>query len=375
MIWLLLFLGAYPYIVYPVVVWVIARLTNHPVDKDDTVRSVTVVIAAHNEARHIAATVQNKLQQNYPPAKLNVFVVSDGSDDGTDDIVQNICDSNERVKLIRQDLRQGKTAALNLALGCIDTEIIVFSDANSIYDSNAVKSLVRNFADPNVGYVTGKMIYVASDGSTIGDGCSAYMRYENRIRSLESKIGSIVGVDGGIDAVRSGLYVPMRDDQLPDFVLPLAIVKQGFRVVYEPEAVLFEEPLTSQSDEFRMRVRVATRAIWALLDHLELLNPFKHGWFSFQILSHKWMRYASFIPLGLVAILTPLLASKSTFHGILLWAEVAFVISALASVSASRLLVFPGYCQYFLILNLSSLVAAYKVLKGQRYVTWKPRSG
>ena len=138
------------------------------------------------------------------------------------------------VHLIRQEPRAGKTLALNLAVGRAKGEIIVFSDANSSYSPDALRCLVENFNDPEVGYVTGKMIYTNPDGSPVGDGCTAYMKYENFLRTLETRIGSMVGVDGGIDAVRKSLYRPMNPDQLPDFVLPLRVVEQGFRVVYEP---------------------------------------------------------------------------------------------------------------------------------------------
>src|SRR6185295_8707456 len=131
-----------------------------------------------------------------------------------------------------------KTSGLNLAMSHANGEIIVFADANSMYRPDAIRMLVRNFADPAVGYVTGRMLYVNPDQSLVGDGCSAYMRYENRLRAIETRIGSIVGVDGGIDAVRKALYRPMSADQLPDFVLPLAVVEQGSRVVFEPEAHL-----------------------------------------------------------------------------------------------------------------------------------------
>ena len=177
--------------------------------------------------------------------------------------------------LLRQEPRAGKTSALNMAVPNATGEILVFSDANSLYASNALRKLVQNFCDKEVGYVTGKMIYTNSEDSTTGDGCTAYMKYENFLRRVETKAGSIVGVDGGIDAVRKEFYKSMNPDQLPDFVLPLKVIDQGYRVVYEPEAILKEPSLKAPKDEYKMRVRVSLRALWALWDmcHLPTLAP------------------------------------------------------------------------------------------------------
>ena len=206
-----------------------------------------------------------------------MIVVSDSSDDGTDDIVRGICAEDDRVQLIRQTPRQGKTAGLNLAMAEAAGDVIVFADANSIYRPDAVRKLIQNFADANVGYVTGKMLYINPDGSLVGDGCSAFMKYENALRVSETRMGSIVGVDGGIDAVARSLHRPMRADQLPDFVLPLRVIEQGYRVIFEPEAVVMEETLTTSSSEYRMRIRVALRALWALRENAGLLNPLRSG--------------------------------------------------------------------------------------------------
>jgi cellulose synthase/poly-beta-1,6-N-acetylglucosamine synthase-like glycosyltransferase len=284
----------YIYFGYPIVVYLMSRIRSWPVLKKESYQPrVTILIAAYNEEKKIEATIKNKIALLYPKDKIEIIVISDGSTDGTDNIVRSY--TAENVKLLRQDKRAGKTAALNLGFSKAGGEIIVFSDANSLYDRSALNNLVRNFADEKVGYVTGKMVYVNDDGSTIGDGCSAYMKYENYLRRRETDIGSIVGVDGGIDAVRKSLYLPMRPDQLPDFILPLYVVEQGYRVVYEPEAILKEPTLISSTNEYSMRVRVTLRALWALHDMRHLLNPMRYGIFAWQLLSHKCLRYFAFI--------------------------------------------------------------------------------
>lgn len=376
--WLALALGLYPYVGYPLVAAFMAlfrpRGRRHGIPPQPP---VTIVIAAHNEARHIAATVRNKLAQDYPADRLRLIVVSDGSTDGTDEIVAAIAKEDRRVALFRQEPRAGKTSALNLAMRSVASDIVVFSDANSIYRPDALARLTANFDDPRIGYVTGSMRYVNADGSLVGDGCSAFMRYENWLRTLETRLGSIVGVDGGIDAVRRELYQPMRPDQLPDFVLPLSVVEQGFRVVYEPDAVLAEDSLGDATSEFRMRVRVALRALWALKDKARLLNPANDAVFAFQLVSHKLLRYLSFLPLGAAVVLNPLLLGAGSIHVVALAAQGVFWTLALLAwrVPAAARLPAARYCLYFALVNVASAVATWRFLKGEKQMLWQPRVG
>lgn len=375
-----LLLGVYPYALYPACAWLLGAVLRRDVQLDTSapLPRVTVLTAAFNEAAHIEATVRNKLEQDYPRELLDVLVISDESTDGTDAIVERIAAQDPRVRLLRQVPRQGKTSALNLAMPAVRGEIVVFSDANSIYERDALRRLVRNFSDPRVGYVSGQMKYVNADGSLVGDGCTAYMRYENFLRAAETRVGSIVGVDGGVDAVRRTLYRPMRPDQLPDFVLPLNVVEQGYRVVFEPQAVLREEALSSQSSEYRMRVRVALRAFWALWDKRALLNPARSGLFAWQLLSHKVMRYLAFVPLALAMLLNWVLLDHGFVFQLAAAAQVAFLACAFVGMSGSRAvarLALPALCHYFALLNWASGVAFVRFLRGEKKVLWQPRQG
>jgi cellulose synthase/poly-beta-1,6-N-acetylglucosamine synthase-like glycosyltransferase len=376
--WISLVLGIYPYLLYPLVVALLGKILGRGVRADDGyLPRITVVTAAFNEAKHIEATVRNKLAQDYPPELLDIVVVSDESTDGTDEIVARIAAETGRVRLLRQVPRAGKTSALSLAMPNLRGDIVVFSDANSIYRSDALRLLARNFADPRVGYVTGKMVYVDAEGSLVGDGCSAYMRYENRLRGAETRVGSVVGVDGGIDAVRRNLYRPMRPDQLPDFVLPLSVVEQGYRVVYEPEAVLNEDTLATEATEYRMRVRVALRSFWALWDKRALFNPFRHGLFSWQLLSHKLLRYLSFVPLSIAAMCVWLLPPTPLYRLAAL-GEILFVLLVAMALIGPKMLANQSvtrYCYYFFLLNWSSAVAFGRFLAGKKQVLWQPRVG
>lgn len=367
----------YVYAGYPVLCALFASLRNRSVRSAEGTPTVTIIIAAFNEAACIERTLRNKLSLDYPPEKIEVIVVSDASDDGTDEIIARVAEESGRaVRLLRQEPRAGKTAALNLAAGYATSELLVFSDANSLYGPTALRRLVEPFADPEVGYATGRMVYKAPDGSLTGEGCSAYMRYENVLRGLETRLGSLVGVDGGIDAVRATLYAPMRPDQQPDFVLPLSVVQRGRRVVFEPRALLYEESLAIPSDEFRMRTRVALRAWHALRDMAMLLNPFRHGLYAWQLFSHKWLRYmAPVFQIG-VLITNAALVGSAPLWNVLFGVQAVFYALALVGLAmrGHRLPPPLSFPFYLCLLNGAAGNALLRFMRGDRLVTWTPRT-
>ena len=367
---------AYVYVGYPATIFIISLVRKKDIRKTVFEPQVTILIAAYNEEANIRETIQNKLDLDYPKDKLEIIVVSDESTDQTDKIVQAFHQSN--VRLIRQVPRAGKTSALNLAVPHAQGTLLVFSDANSLYAVDALKALERNFHDPQVGYVTGKMIYTNPDGSTIGDGCSAYMKYENWLRKYETRVGSVVGVDGGIDAIRTELYQPMNTDQLPDFVLPLKVIDQGYRVVYESEAILKESSLKSPEDEYRMRVRVSLRALWALYDMRHLLSFSSFGIFAWQLWSHKVLRYMCFLFLVVAYISNFFLWPLAGIYKVFFIAQTIAYLGAFISPYLekkgypSRFLYF---LYYFVLLNIASAHAFFKFIKKEKMVTWTPRKG
>ena len=371
-----LFLIFYVYIGYPLAAVALSGIINRTVRRGNITPSVTILISAYNEEEAIGATIANKLALDYPADRIEILVTSDGSTDRTDDIVRSFgCNS---VCLLHQEPRAGKTSALNKAVPLARGEIIVFSDANSIYAPDALRKLVANFADQSVGYVTGRMIYADPDGTPIGEGCGAYMRYENALRSIETRIGSVVGVDGGIDAMRKSLYRPMNPDQLPDFVQPLKVTEQGYRVVYEPEAVLWESSLKESRDEYRMRVRVSLRAFWALFDMRGLLAPWRAPLFAWQLWSHKVLRYLCFVFL-LAAYLSNALLMKKNYLYLSFFAmqNAAYCIAMLTPLlerNGIRSMLFT-FARYFLLLNVAAAHAFGKFMMGKKQVIWTPRKG
>ena len=376
--WLCVMGVIYIYIGYPVMIKFFSIYCQKTVIEGRCEPTVSILIAAYNEEKDIRLTIQNKIDLDYPKNKLEVIVVSDESEDNTDKIVESFSNAEIPVKLVRQQPRQGKTSGLNLIVPQAQGEILVFSDAKSIYQADALRHLVKNFSDPETGYVTGKMIYVNEDGSIVGDGCSAYMKYENIIRSCETSIGSVIGVDGGIDAMRTTLYKPLNADQLPDFVQPLKVIEQGYKVAYESKAILKENTVSDSDQEYRMRVRVALRAMWALYDMKHLMNPFRFGLFSLQLISHKLMRYFAFIPLIVLFGLNVVLFSDNVLYQVLMILQCLLYILActgflLRKKSSSSVFLTLPY--YFLLLNVASAHAFFRYLKKEKQVIWKPRVG
>jgi cellulose synthase/poly-beta-1,6-N-acetylglucosamine synthase-like glycosyltransferase len=281
-----------------------------------------------------------------------------------------------RVTLLRQAVRQGKTLALNRAVSIARGEIIVFSDANSLYEPSAISRLVAAFDDPQVGYVTGQLIYENPEQTATGGGSGLYIRYENILRRLETRVGSVVGVNGGIDAVRRELYRPMRADQLPDFVLPLEVVRQGARVIYREDAIAREVALSRYSDEFAMRVRVSLRALHALVGARDLLHP-RHGLFAFQLFVHKVLRYLLIGPLAGALVCSAVLASSfPLYRGMFAVELAACALATLGWLSGGRIrarFVFVPF--YFSLINIAAGAALISVLRGKRQILWTPRKG
>lgn len=377
--WFSLLALAYIYLGYPLLIYLWGCAWPAPLRKSDQSPLVTILISAYNEEREIGKTIENKLKLDYPIERFEIIVISDGSSDRTEEIVRRYVEtSGGKVRMLVQSPRQGKTAALNRAVAEARGELLVFSDANSLYAHDVLRNLVRNFGDPRVGYVTGKMVYGVIGDAGVGDGCSAYMRYENFLRACETRAGSVVGVDGGIDAMRKSLYRPMRADQLPDFVQPLMVVEQGFRVIYEPEALLREDALKSGEAEYRMRVRVALRALWALKDMRQLLWPTHDPLFAFQLFSHKLLRYMAFIFMLLLLIANISLWNRDEFYRVTMLLQVLFYASAGIGYfreqrgKSSRWLYLP---YYFVLINAGAAHAFLKFLIGKKQVLWTPRSG
>ena len=363
----------YAYAGYPLLLFIVSIFRPLTVRAGDYQPTVSIIITAYNEELVLAAKLENTLALGYPHELMEIIVASDCSTDRTDDIVRKY--SGQRVKLVRQPERLGKTAAQNAAVAQAAGEIILFSDATSLYKTDVVRALIPNFADPTVGCVAGRLIYVDPSESRVGRGARSYWSYETFLKKHESRVCSLIGASGCLYAVRRSAYVPLYYEACSDFIICTKMVEQGLRAVYEPNAICTEETNRRSDNELKMRVRVIAQTFTDLWRHRAMLNPIRSGFYAVQLLSHKVMRYL--VPFFLLALLgaSAILASDFLFYRILLACQLAgYACGAIAWLldrmgKRSRLLALP---QYFLLANVASLIAIFKFLRGERYARWEP---
>jgi len=333
--------------------------------------SVALIIAAYNEEDVISEKIENSLQLAYPADKLNIVVFSDESDDRTDEIVKSYADDG--VSLERIEGRVGKTECQNRVANMVNEEILVFSDANSMYEPDALSELVSGFT-PGVGCVVGELRY--QDSSEI-EGESVYWRYESWIKQLESFFNSLVTGNGSIYAVRAESYVPQPADAISDFTEPLSIVRNGGRVTYMPSAIAWEKTEVSTDAELQRRVRIVTRSWNSLVRFHDLLNPFQNRKFAYQLWSHKLLRWLS--PIFLISLFVSSLGlsliTDTTVFDVALVGQFVFYISALFGWIFDRLgIVDPIITHvpfYFLQANYGMLLGLMNYLGGENIVVWE----
>ena len=371
--WLSVAAVGYAYVGYPLLLTLLSKIRPKPVHSADWTPSVTVIIAAYNEERDLAAKLENTLALDYPKSQLEIIVTSDCSSDRTDEIAKSFAPRG--VRLHRQHERHGKTAAQNAAVTIARGEIIVFSDATTHYQPDVLRLLTPSFADTSVGCATGRVIYQDVKESSVGAGTQSYWNYEFFLKRHESNVCSLIGVCGCMYAVRKSAYIPLYNDACSDFIIATTMVEQGLRAVYVPEAVCMEEPNRQAKRELAARVRIISQTFADLWRNRSVLNPFRSGFYAVQLWSHKIMRYL--VPLFLIAIFitTGFLVTRNAFYAALFASQVAFYLAALVSAllekmgRSVRLLALP---QYFVITNLASLIAFVKFITGESYTRWEP---
>lgn len=358
---------AYIYAGYPLLLQLIVWIRGaRPVRKGDALPPVSLVISAYNEEAVIRAKLENALAIDYPEDRFEIVVVSDESTDGTDAIVLSLGDP--RVRLYRQAPRRGKTAGLNAVLPTLKGEIVVFSDANAMYEPDSVRKLVRNFSDPRVGCVTGEARYLQGDRSMADVSERAYWNYEIWIKKLETAVGSMVGGDGAIYAIRRSLWQPLPEDAINDFLNPLQIVAAGWRGVYEPKAICYEETAAGLGREWKRRVRIVSRSWRAVFQARGVLNPFKVGLFTFCLLSHKVLRWFSGVFLAIFLVgLVEWVGTHTSFLAPLAVGIAAASLLLLLTPWAWRL---AGFGVYFVTINGASLMGVVKGTFGHVSGVW-----
>lgn len=373
--WLAAIVLAYVYVGYPLLLALVAgpgkrESPSLPVSAD--LPRVTLLISAYNERSVIEQKIQNSLALDYPRNHLSVVVVSDCSDDGTDDVVLRY--APQGIQLVRSSTRLGKTAGLNLGVKYASGDILIFSDANAMYQPDAPRFLTRHFADPRVGYVVGNARYLdASNPSASADSEGLYWKLETWMKKKESLFGSVVGGDGAIYAIRRELYSPLRNTDINDFLNPLQIIVRGYRGVYEPSAICFEEAGDTFEKEFRRKVRIVSRSLHALRRAPRVLLPWiqpKH-WLS--LLSHKVLRW--FAPAFLIILLVAsLLLWSHPFYRLAACTQVAFYLLAVIGwicPPRSTVLRLVSLPYYFCLVNAASLLGIFNCFSGSLMPTWQ----
>jgi cellulose synthase/poly-beta-1,6-N-acetylglucosamine synthase-like glycosyltransferase len=378
--WACCSLLGYVYVLYPALVQFIAARFGRPVALSDIFPRVTVILTAYNEEGCIKAKLDNLSSLNYPRELIDILVASDGSSDATETIAAAY--DPKRVRVLRVEGRRGKTACQNAAAAAALGDVLVFTDATTYLQADALKYLVRNFADKEVGCVGGRLVYVTKVDNMTGRGGETYWSYELRLRAAESALGSLIGVSGCLYAVRRSAYRPIDPALISDFVIAMTMREQKLRTVLAPEAVCFESTLDRGSEELSMRVRVAVRSLNALVRQRRFLNPLRYGLFAWQLLSHKLLRYASPL-LWLTALAANVMLAYYTrerfpeepLYLLLLLGQcvliaagsVGFVMRRDARSTGAL-----GRPYYLLLTNAASLIATLRYLRGERMIIWTP---
>lgn len=375
--WTTSFLVVYPYTIYPLLLGLLSRLNPRKTTASPIIARlphVTLVISAFNEQAIIANKLENCLALDFPPDHLDVIVASDASSDQTDEIVRDFAKVNGRVLLVRQDERRGKSAILNKAVAAATGEIVVFSDANAMYEADAVSRLVDGFADPKVGYVVGAALYYDAAGLPSGESEGLYWNFELLLKRLESAVHSVVGGDGAIYAVRKHLFSDLRDDDISDFVNPLRVIAAGYRGLFVPTARCFEHAGETFAKEFARKRRIVNRGWRAVCRYGPSLNTRQNAKFVFMLASHKVIRWFA-LPMIILAWLANItLLGESPLYA---WTWSAISVSIMLAVCGAILDRFQlrqhrvvSVFHYFYAINLAGMLGIWDEWRGVHHVTW-----
>ena len=363
----------YTYVGFPLLVLIRGLVRRRPVVKGDITPRVSLVIAAYNEAATIGAKLDNALALDYPRDRLEIIVASDGSTDGTNEIVARYAGRGVRLLAFP---RQGKIPALNAAVAQATGEILVFSDATSIFAPDALRILVRPFADPTIGAVGGNQHYDSGGGvASIGE--RLYWSFDRTLKLLQSAAGNVIAAGGAMYAIRRALFQPVPLGVGDDFVVSTRAIAQGYRLICEPTAIAYETIALTDGAEFGRKVRVVDQGLRGLWAVRELFNPLRYGFYAVQIFSHKLLRWSVTAPLIVLLAVSPSLARAGRFYRLIALGQLGFYGCALGTLALRRtplarrrlfkLLAIP---YYFCLVNLAALRGWLRLLEGKRIDMW-----
>lgn len=382
--WVLLFIVFYTYVGYGILLFFLVRLKrlfyvskgkNKPITYEP---DVTLFVAAYNECDYVDEKVKNSMELDYPREKLHLIWVTDGSDDGTPDLLKKY----EGIEVHHLPERNGKIGAMNRGMKLVKSPIVIFSDANTMLGKESVSRIVRLFSDPKVGCVSGeKRIFSKDRDTAAGAGEGLYWKYESTLKKWDAELYSVVGAAGELFAIRTELYQEVEPDTLlDDFIISLRVAQKGYTIQYDPEAYAIETASVNVKEELKRKVRISAGGIQSVIRLRSLLNIFKFGILSFQYISHRVLRW-TLAPLSLLVMLivSLILASYKELFGfglysIVFWLQVIFYLAALLGwyLENRSVRVKPLFVPYyFFIMNLSVFLGLIRYLKRSQSVNWE----
>ena len=379
--WVFLFIIFYSYIGYGILLFFLVKMKKLVVRKsvvtnEDYEPEVTLFVAAYNEKDFLEQKINNSYSLDYPKEKVRQVWVTDGSDDGTPDLLKKY----KGVEVYHKPERAGKIAAMNRGMEFVKTPIVIFSDGNTMLGKESIRRIVNLFKDPNVGCVSGEKRVAITDSTAATEGI--YWKYESALKRWDAELNTVVGAAGELFAVRTELHEPVEPDTLlDDFIISLRIAEKGYKIQYDPEAYALENPSANVREELKRKIRISAGGIQSIIRLKELLNPFKFGLLSFQYISHRVLRW-TLAPLGLLVILVCnfFLAMHWGFFNFqniypwLFWGQLLFYIAALTGWLLEdrnikvKLLYIPFY---FFIMNLAVYLGLFRYIRKQQSVNWE----
>jgi cellulose synthase/poly-beta-1,6-N-acetylglucosamine synthase-like glycosyltransferase len=380
--WLFVFIVIYAYLGYGVLLYFLVKLKETFAKRKITVDSanfepeVTLFVAAFNEKDFVDIKLQNSFSLDYPQEKVRQLWVTDGSDDGTPDILRTY----KGIEVYHQPERAGKIAAMNRGMEFVKTPIVIFSDGNTLLGKESIRRIVKLFSDPKVGCVSGEKRIFSKDSTAATEGI--YWKYESKLKQWDARLYSVVGAAGELFALRTELFEPVeRDTLLDDFIVSLRIAEKGFTIQYDPNAYAIENPSANVREELKRKIRISAGGIQSVIRLKELLNPFKFGILSFQYISHRVLRW-TLAPLGLPIILLCNLAISlsigifdfSNIYNWLIWFQIVFYAIALFGwyLEEKHIKVKIFYVPYyFFIMNLAVYLGFIRYIKKSQSVNWE----
>jgi len=382
--WVGVFLVFYSYLGYGILLYLIVKikrllgLRNEYIGNEDYEPEVTLFVAAYNEKDYVDAKVKNSMELNYPKEKVRHVWVTDGSDDGTPEILRKY----EEIEVYHEAARGGKIGAMNRGMKFVKTPIVIFSDGNTMLGKDSIKEIVNLFRNPKVGCVSGeKRIYQKESDTAASAGEGIYWKYESFLKKLDAELYSVVGAAGELFAIRTELYREVeKDTLLDDFIISLRIAMDGYTIQYNPNAYAIETSSANVKEELKRKVRIAAGGIQSVIRLKELLNPFKYGLLSFQYISHRVLRWTLaplFLPIIFISNLFIALNNNfelSSLYTIFFLLQIVFYIAALVgwfleSKEIKIKVLFVPY--YFFIMNLAMYLGFKRYFKKAQSVNWE----